>query len=1622
MVWVGRRLKLKNTTILPFLFILLFVIPIPIIASHSTEYSTTQTETNTNYPVTTIYETHPYIETHLVETNTSFIYVTNVGNYTFSKLTPSILKYKSRNNRTLVSYSTFWLNTTARKLPLPKPTARQVIATNLTYKVTVGIKRTLLDGTLVANITQLWNFTVLPPKVTVWLNKTLNWDLGDFNIWWGLIGCSYIRRTNTNVSGYDREMVYRHNITKIELTIVPPVNASEWLVVDWRDEGNATVLYGKIEFPALTVTGIKVLFTKNDPQIDPTLIATTSDSYGTAFPYQTKTFYAQGRWWVFWAKGGIIYWNSSVDGVNWDTSGQVDYYPYLLIDGCDFAVYSNGTHVSLAYHGRDNPDDPDIKGITTSWRVLWRLGTLFDNGSISWGAQQMIERADWGYQHNIYPVTVIDSNGYAWVGYLYGNSTTNPVHFNATITKNSFKNESWSTDSGFPVYLTNTNYTSWRVAIAPLSNGDVYVVYGNNEEAGAYGGKLYGRLWDSNTASFGTEEVITQQLGKIGGEPLFSVRGYTDEVYLVYCNEYFDTYGFKKRDSSGSWDGYTGDSYIDGGLTLSIDRDTGDSYIFWAYQDRIKYEVRKANGDVTDYTVWIDESSTGTGERLTNDGDNIAVSPYVSDNKIGVLYMTYENSPFKVKFALLTLNQPPMIGEFQAPTITYANKYFFVNCTIVDSDGVTDFVNATIELSYNIVLKWENSTNTFSEYQDVNNYCTLDSSGSLKVDVNSTAYKLCWRIKLSWSFPEGYVSIISTNTVVFDNQGASSSNSQTNLFYFEDDLIIHSADVNDDRVNPSQTITFTGTIYYEGTTIPPEDVSGITAKIELDGVEKGSTTTIDANGQFSISLTAESSVAVYSYNVYVVTDENSVQNQTVTVIVDRLKVVLKGASDTRDDIGDTVRVYFKVTREYDGALFDSTKGTVYINGTAATWNSVNKYWYIDVSQSTVGAWKYVVSSITDNEYGITTINDVVGAQQVIWDRIICTILTVDDNRVDVGVSVEINATLKYEYDNTDLTDGTVNIEGTSAVHLGSGIWQISVSQSSVTSVTYDTIACSGNTYGITVVNMNGQSVTVIWDRVQITLSVSDNRINVGENATININAIYDYDDSLFVGSIVLNDTQTTKNTVGKYWFTVSSITDNHYGLTVYTSNVVYVIWDKDVMEDLSFSGSTMFNFSARVKSLYDGYFNNRNVRVKVYLNGTLIDSYDVVSDANGYISFTYTHNLHGYGKLGFEAIDLDYGINSDNYTNYEVNYSIDGVIGDLTISPLLYYPGDIMSISVMFKSTSYINDTYLKLNNIYFRPVFCYPDGTVYGADMPFDLFNGTKANEWEYKDESLTIMLPDGAYVLKIQLYIKGSDYLLDEYNSPSFQVLAIGGGPGGGGGGGGAPTINTQALIVKVNDEKGNPLSTVRVEVYDKYGGLVANKTTDEWGELTLTLYEGTYTIVTYYNGLNQTKTVTLSNEPLTVQFSFPFKVVITPTEIFLDANSILMFILGAIGIAVALYLNSRGFVIPVILISFISVASFITGALIGLRMMPPLITLPSFSLPSINAPSFDISFLIDFFTNLFGQIQNAVSGVFSLDLRGILIVSIIVLGISAAYLSHKVVTSGRGRRRTYYRRRIR
>lgn len=130
-------------------------------------------------------------------------------------------------------------------------------------------------------------------------------------------------------------------------------------------------------------------------------------------------------------------------------------------------------------------------------------------------------------------------------------------------------------------------------------------------------------------------------------------------------------------------------------------------------------------------------------------------------------------------------NTAPTIGSFTASKDTVQqNEIFTVSAKIDDYDGVADFKNTTIEFTGSVVLKWDNATDTFTEYSDPNGYCLL-RSGSQRTTLNGTAYQLTWALSFYENYTEGSIDVVATNTKVYDNAGDSASGSQAGLFTFQ---------------------------------------------------------------------------------------------------------------------------------------------------------------------------------------------------------------------------------------------------------------------------------------------------------------------------------------------------------------------------------------------------------------------------------------------------------------------------------------------------------------------------------------------------------------------------------------------------------------------------------------------------------------------------------------------------------------------------------------------------------------------------------------------------------------------------------------------------------------------
>jgi parallel beta-helix repeat protein len=99
-------------------------------------------------------------------------------------------------------------------------------------------------------------------------------------------------------------------------------------------------------------------------------------------------------------------------------------------------------------------------------------------------------------------------------------------------------------------------------------------------------------------------------------------------------------------------------------------------------------------------------------------------------------------------------------------------------------------------------------------------------------------------------------------------------------------------------------------------------------------------------------------------------------------------------------------------------------------------------------------------------------------------------------------------------------------------------------------------------YDITSFTQKAPSISTIWDRVNITLDITDNRIDIRSKADVSWHAsTYEYDGSPFEGYPRLNDT-LYHDTVGKWCITTSSIIDTKYNLGAFRSNTVCCVWDR----------------------------------------------------------------------------------------------------------------------------------------------------------------------------------------------------------------------------------------------------------------------------------------------------------------------------------------------------------------------------------------------------------------------------------------------------------------------------
>jgi hypothetical protein len=172
---------------------------------------------------------------------------------------------------------------------------------------------------------------------------------------------------------------------------------------------------------------------------------------------------------------------------------------------------------------------------------------------------------------------------------------------------------------------------------------------------------------------------------------------------------------------------------------------------------------------------------------------------------------------------------------------------------------------------------------------------------------------------------------------------------------------------------------------------------------------------------------------------------------------------------------------------------------------------------------------------------------------------------VGNSRQNVGEQAVLAVKLAYEYDGTPITTGAFTLNGLPLTHQGSGVWTATDSKGSVQAVTYNGVSGTEGVYGLTAVNMNGASATVIWDQIKLTAcGILNNVVDTRTGGKVWYQAVYEYSVAQFSGaSGKLSLNSAFMNWTTDRWtydfpyqmtgsqavFQVTGVSDTNYGLT-----------------------------------------------------------------------------------------------------------------------------------------------------------------------------------------------------------------------------------------------------------------------------------------------------------------------------------------------------------------------------------------------------------------------------------------------------------------------------------------
>jgi hypothetical protein len=242
-----------------------------------------------------------------------------------------------------------------------------------------------------------------------------------------------------------------------------------------------------------------------------------------------------------------------------------------------------------------------------------------------------------------------------------------------------------------------------------------------------------------------------------------------------------------------------------------------------------------------------------------------------------------------------------------------------------------------------------------------------------------------------------------------------------------------------------------------------------------------------------------------------------------SIIWDRIRIYEGGVSASLANTGTSQTVWAKAKYEYDGLQFNSTCGTLYVNGSAMVWSSSRARWEYNYSSVQPKTLTFVFSSAQDRQYGLTVVHDTTGPKRIAWTELhLDAIIVSPAPIVNTGLPVVVYARVVWAHNGSAIVGAQVNLNTTlaSAYSNGTGWVSFPIGHQDIPKQMIYVLTPKSEPSGI-ITKYANRSTTITWTELRVSEVRVDKRItNTGSEIGIIVKVLWAHNFSACVGGIV----------------------------------------------------------------------------------------------------------------------------------------------------------------------------------------------------------------------------------------------------------------------------------------------------------------------------------------------------------------------------------------------------------------------------------------------------------------------------------------------------------------------